>query len=126
MELTKDEKFSELPWLKSSQQKVSEYLNIEGQKVPPERTFLATSDIIESIFGKYKIFSSFSTCSEINEMILTLLLSTTEITPDKVVQAMESIQIADVNAWSKEVFGQSMLSKRKVAFSTEINYIKVA
>ena len=126
LELTDNEKFSELPWLKSSQQKVSEYLNIEGQKVPHEQTFLATSDIIESIFGKYKIFSSFSPCSEINEMILTLLLSTTEITPDKVVQAMESIQIADVNAWSKEVFGQSMLSKRKVAFSTEINYIKVA
>ncbi len=59
-------------------------------------------------------------------MILTLLLSTTELNPDKVVQAMESIQIADVTAWSKEVFGQSMLSKRKVAFSAEISYIKVA
>ncbi len=126
LELTKNEKLSELPSVQSSQQKVSEYLSIEGQKVPHERIFLATSDIIESIFGKYKIFSSFSPCSEINEMILTLLLSTTELTKDKVVQAMESIQIADVTAWSKEVFGQSMLSKRKVAFSTEINYIKVA
>ena len=126
LELIKTEKLSDLPWVQSSQQKVSEYLNIEGQKVPHGRFFLATSDIIESIFGKYKIFSSFSTCSEINEMILTLLLSTTELNPDKVVQAMESIQIADVTAWSKEVFGQSMLSKRKVAFSAEINYIKVA
>ena len=50
-------------------------------------------------------------------MILTLLLCTTEFTPDLVLQAMESIQIADLTAWSKEVFGQSMLSKRKVAFS---------
>ena len=126
LELTKTEKFSDLPWIQSSQQKVSEYLNIEGEKVPQEKIFLATSDIIESIFGKYKIFASFSPCSEINEMILTLLLSTTELTPDKVVQAMESIQIADVTAWSKEVFGQSMLSKRKVAFSSEINYTKIA
>jgi hypothetical protein len=39
---------------------------------------------------------------------------------------MESIQIADVTAWSKEVFGQSMLSKRKVAFSPRQNYTKVA
>ncbi len=59
-------------------------------------------------------------------MILTLLLSTTKLTPDKVLQAMDSIQIANVTAWSKEVFGQSMLSKRKVAFSTEGNYTKVA
>ena len=50
----------------------------------------------------------------------------TKLTPDKVLQAMESIQIADVTAWSKEVFGQSILSQRKLAFSTSINCIKVA
>ncbi|VEP18020.1 conserved hypothetical protein [Hyella patelloides LEGE 07179] len=124
LELT--EKFSDSPWVRASQEKVTQYLAIEAQKVPPNQTFLATSDIIESIFGKYKIFSDSSTCSEINEMILTLLLSTTKLTPDQVLQAMESIQIANVTAWSKEVFGQSMLSKRKVAFSTEENYTKVA
>ncbi len=124
LELTKE--FSDSPWIQSSQEKVTQYLAIEGQKVPVNQTFLATSDIIESIFGKYKIFSSSSTYSEINEMILTLLLCTTEFTPDLVLQAMESIQIADVTAWSKEVFGQSMLSKRKVAFSIEKNYTKVA
>ncbi len=42
-----------------------QYLAIEGQKLPPNQTFLATSDIIESIFGKYKIFSDSSPCSEI-------------------------------------------------------------
>ncbi len=126
LELIKTEKFSDFPWVQSSQQKVSEYLNIEGQKVPHGGFFLATSDLIESIFGKYKIFSSFSPCSEINEMILTLLLSTTELTPNKIIEAMETIQFADVTAWSKSVFGQSMLSKRKIAFSTEINYTQVA
>ncbi len=118
-------KFPDLPWIQASQKKVNQYLAIEGHKVPLNQTFLATSDIIESIFGKSKIFSDSSTCSEINGMILTLLLSTTELTPDKVLQAMESIQIAALTAWSKEVFGQSMLSKRKVAFSTQKNYTKV-
>ena len=124
LELTQE--FSDSPWVRASQEKVTQYLAIEAQKVPQNQTFLATSDIIESIFGKYKIFSDSSPCSEINEMILTLLLSTTEFTPDLVLQAMESIQIADVTAWSKEVFGQSMLSKRKVAFSPKRNYTKVA
>ncbi len=118
--------FPDSSWIRSSQEKVTQYLAIEGQKVPENQTLLATSDIIESIFGKYKIFSDSSNCSEINEMILTLLLCTTEFTPDLVLQAMESIQIADVTAWSKEVFGQSMLSKRKVAFSPSQNYTKVA
>ncbi len=59
-------------------------------------------------------------------MILTLLLSTTELTPNKIIEAMETIQITEVNAWSKEVFGQSMLSQRKLAFSSQNNCIKVA
>ncbi|MDJ0568618.1 MAG: hypothetical protein QNJ53_06185, partial [Pleurocapsa sp. MO_192.B19] len=99
---------------------------IEGQKIPLNQALIATSDIIESLFGKYKIFSSSSPCSEINEMILTLILSTIKLTPERVLQAMETIQITEVNAWSKEVFGQSMLSKRKLAFSSQNNFIKVA
>ncbi len=59
-------------------------------------------------------------------MILTLLLSTTKVTPDQVLQAMETIHLTDVNTWSQEVFGQSILSKRKLAFSTGKNYMKVA
>ena len=120
------ENFSDSAWIQSTQQKVSEYLAIEGEKIPKNQAFLATSDIIESIFGKYKIFASSSPNSEINEMILTLLLSTTKLTPDKVLQAMETIHLTDVDAWSQEVFGQSILSKRKLAFSTGKNYIKVA
>ena len=118
--------FSDSTWIQKTQQKVSQYLGIEGQKIPQNQAFLATSDIIESIFGKYKIFASSSSNSEINEMILTLVLSTTKLTPDKVLQAMETIHLNDVNAWSEEVFGQSMLSKRKLAFSTSTNCIKVA
>ena len=74
---------------------------IEGRKIPLNQAFLATSDIIESIFGKYKIFASSSPHSEINEMILTLFLSTIELTPDKVLHALESIHLTDVNALVK-------------------------
>ncbi len=119
-------KLPDSPWIQLTQQKVSQYLAIEGQKVPQNQAFLATSDIIESIFGKYKILASSSPCSEINEMILTLLLCTTELTPDKLMSAMETIHISELTDWSKEVFGQSMLSKRKLAFSVQKKYTKVA
>ena len=59
-------------------------------------------------------------------MILILLLCTTELTPDRVMSAMETIHISELTDWSKEVFGQSMLSKRKVAFSVQKEYTKVA
>ena len=99
--LNKKADFSDSLPIQSAQQKVTQYLTLEGQKVPCNQSFLATSDIIESIFGKYKIFSDFSPSSEINDLILTLLLSTTELTPDLVLQAMETVQIADVTALVK-------------------------
>ena len=119
LELT--DNFSDSIWIQKAQQKVSQYLGIEAQKIPLTQAFLATSDIIESIFGKYKIFASSVSNSEIavrqgarfprlgnahqdNEMILTLVLSTTKLTPDKVLQAMESIHVADINALVRRGF----------------------
>ena len=51
-----------------------------------------------------KIFASSSPNTEINKMILTLLLSNTKLTPDKVFQGMESIHLTDVNALVKRSF----------------------
>ena len=97
-------KFSDSSWIQSTKEKVSQYLAIESRKIPLNQAFIATSDIIESIFGKYKIFASSSPNSELNEMILTLLLSTTKLTPDKVLQGMETIHIHDVYALVKRSF----------------------
>ena len=40
-------------------------------------------------------------------------LSTIEITLELVKEAMESISFIDVVAWTKSIFGSSMLSRRK-------------
>jgi hypothetical protein len=45
--------------------------------------------------------------------ILLIPLSTIEITLDLVKEAMESISFIDVLAWTKSIFGSSMLSRRK-------------
>ncbi|MDJ0726940.1 MAG: hypothetical protein QNJ38_17705 [Prochloraceae cyanobacterium] len=51
-------------------------------------------------------------------MILSLVLSTTQITPDLIYSAMENITNQDVTDWIKSNFSQSILSKRKQAFSS--------
>lgn len=40
------------------QDNILEYITIKSTLIPTGKTFLATSDVIESIFGKYKHFSS--------------------------------------------------------------------
>ena len=92
---------------------VIEYLQEETCQIKPAETLLASSDIIESILGKYKIFSSSSPLKEIGKMLLTIPLCTIEIAATTVKQAMEKIRNCDVDDWAEKVFGPSMLSKRR-------------
>ncbi|MGK7872071.1 MAG: hypothetical protein AB4426_01765 [Xenococcaceae cyanobacterium] len=51
-------------------------------------------------------------------MILTIPLATLNFTVDLIKQALESITSVDVKTWSDQLFGLSMLSKRKMVFSS--------
>ncbi len=53
-------------------------------------------------------------------MVLSLFLFTTKLTPDKILEAMHSIDTNTLNNWVKSVFGQSIMAKRKEAFSKEV------
>jgi hypothetical protein len=101
------------PRVQHFKQQVVEYLAREGNQIPEDKTLLGTSDIIESIFGKYKLFSSERPLREIGKMVLTIPVFTTQITADLVKRAMESVRKIDVEEWSNRVFGRSMLSKRR-------------
>jgi hypothetical protein len=124
--LTKDSKkqfeqnlksFELLPQSQDFKQKIIAYLSEESAKVPDDKTLLGASDVIESLFGKYKWLSKESCLKELGKRILTLPLSTLSITYDLVKNALENISERDVQNWDKEVFGQSALSKRREAFS---------
>jgi hypothetical protein len=93
------------------------YLATESRNLPPSQSLLATSDIIESIFGKYKLFSAKSCLKEIGPMILTLPLCTIDITTAVVKQALETIRGIDVENWLHKNLGKSSLSNRKRMFN---------
>lgn len=97
--------------------RILEYLDAEGGKIPAERTLLASSDAIESVFGKYKAFTERSPLREIGQRVLMIPLFLTELTQDLVRQALETIRTADVRRWVQEHIGPSMLAKRIQALS---------
>jgi len=76
--------------------------------------------------GKYKQFSARCPFKEMGQMLLTMCLSTMNLTNTVVKNALEAISFADVEAWLAEVFGQSMLSKRKTLFSELVDDTKTA
>lgn len=74
------------------------------------------SDIIESVFGKYKLFSGKSPMKEIGKSVLTIPVFTGEIDYAEVKAAMESVSAADVKEWLDENIGVSLFAKRKKEF----------
>jgi hypothetical protein len=107
--------------LEDFQEQIFDYLTNQCEQISGEETFLATSDVIESLFGKYKQFSARCPLKEMGQMLLTICLSTMNLTTTVVKNALEAISFADVEQWLAEVFGQSMLSKRKTLFSANID-----
>lgn len=106
--------------------KIVEYISFETCKITTEDSILATTDVVESLFGKYKNFSSRCPLKDLRQMLLTIPLFTLELTNELVKKALESIQGIDLKDWVEQVFGLSMLSKRKTVFSATQNDIKSA
>ena len=112
--------------LQNLQINIFEYLNKQCEKLKDKGPFLASSDVIESIFGKYKQFSARCPFKEMGHMLLTICLSTMNLTADVVKNALETISFTQVEEWFCEVFGQSTLSKRKTLFRDNNDDMKTA
>jgi hypothetical protein len=105
--------FSLSPRLQRFRNLILAYLRSHIAPLSSDQTLLASSDVLESIFGKYKLFSAERSFKEIGQMVLTIPLFTTKLTPQRVKLALETISMSDVQSWAKQIFGQSMLSKRR-------------
>jgi hypothetical protein len=93
--------------------RIESYLVDETNKITTDLILLGSSDVIESLFGKYKNFAQRRPIKELGASILLIPLSTIEITMELVKAAMESISFMDVSTWTKSIFGSSMLSRRR-------------
>lgn len=99
---------------------VIDFLSEEGAKIPDEQTFLGTSDIIESTFGKYKYFSSRNPLKEVGKMILTIPVFIGKKTGKYIKTALEIVKCDALEEWAKDALGQSNLSKRRQAFNPKL------
>ena len=105
------------PSLWDFKNKIIQYISLEIAQIKTAAPILATTDVLESLFGKYKQFSSRCPLKDLRQMLLTIPLSTMNLTSDVIQNALETIRGKDLDQWVNDVFGQSMLSKRKTLFS---------
>jgi len=96
-------------------------LEVEASKVPVGETWLGCSDVIESLFGKYKQISKRSPLRTMGRLLLTLPLMTASLTVDLVQQAMENVSNRDLSQWAGVSLGNPSSAKRKRALGRARN-----
>lgn len=112
--------------LDSLKEQIINYLKIEMEKIKDDRTIVATTDVLESIFGKYKRFSSRCPLKEFRQMLLTIPLFTINLTSDLIQEALSLVSCHALSEWLNDVFGLSMLSQRKTVFNASFDDMEVA
>ena len=106
--------------------KLLDYLERETASLPSDKPWLGSSDIIESLFGKYKLFSARSPLKHMGHLILTLPLLTTKLTAELIKTALETVSFGAVENWYRKVFGISPLAKRRAVFQRKMVDIESA
>lgn len=97
--------------------KVATILRTEGKKVPDGQHYLGSSEIIESMFGKFKAMEDHHSSSGLTSLVLAIPALTGEISETEVYQAMNNISTSDVENWIDKNMGKTFLSKRRSALS---------
>lgn len=105
--------------LRSLKKEIMDYINEETAGIEDEQILLGSSDIIESVFGRYKWFSGKTPMKEVGRAVLAIPVFTGKFDEAEVKSAMESVSAKDVDDWLRQNIGESFFSKRKRAFSLQ-------
>jgi len=96
-------------------ERILEHVETESAKVPEDMAWLASSDIVESVFGKYKTFTAKGPLKEVGKLVLAIPAFVSDLSTHLIREAMESVRTVDVDRWVKTHLGKSMLAKRRNA-----------
>jgi hypothetical protein len=97
--------------------RVLSFVRQEGAKVPARQKYLGSSDVLESLFGKYNDLAAQAPCREITANVLMIPLLVTSLTADLLRQALETIRAQDVEEWLKEHLGPSPQKKKRAVLN---------
>jgi hypothetical protein len=89
----------------------------EGAKVPARQCFVGSTDVLESLFGKYKDLAEHGPIREVTASVLMFPLFVTTLTAGLLRQALESVHEQDVHIWLQENLGSSPQTKKRVVLA---------
>jgi hypothetical protein len=105
--------------IRNFQMKIKEILENEGKKVPVGKNYQGSSEIIESLFGKFKAIEDNHASSGLTSLILAIPALVGKINESIVAETLKKISVEDTEDWIEKNMGQTFLSKRRKALISE-------
>jgi hypothetical protein len=97
--------------------KIKMILQKEGEKIPYGAHYLGSSEILESLFGKFKYIEENQASSGLSSLVLSIPALVGKLDESIVQGALETISCFDIDAWIDRNMGKTFLSKRRQALS---------
>ena len=85
--------------------------------LPNTDKILFSSDILESVFGKYKNRVSDNPMASVSVLMLIIAAFTVNLTEEKIRKSIETVKTKDITKWSEENVAVSLFQKRKLLFA---------
>ncbi len=104
--------------VKSFYNKILDMLRMIELKIANSMSYLGSSEVLESLFGKFKAVEGDHASSGLTWLILAIPGLTGKMSESTVENAMMSVSISDITNWINENLGKTFLSKRKEALKS--------
>lgn len=96
-----------------------QFVREEGAKATAEERLVGSSEVIESLFGKWKRLEGEQAHSGLTGLVLVLGALVSSTTPDVIKHALETVPTKVVLAWCREKLGKTVQATRRMLFATE-------
>jgi hypothetical protein len=95
--------------------KIKTTLQIEEAKITDSKHHLGSSEIIESLFGKFKAIENVHASSGLSSLVLAVPALVGKLDEHILTDALKEISTNDLENWVENEMGQTYLSKRRQA-----------
>lgn len=119
-----EKKLTSSPETKQARQIQKELIGFvaeESFKAKPNERLLGSSEVLESVFGKLKRLEKDQAKNGFTGMLLSIAAMVASTTREVIQKAMEKIPTKKIPEWCSENIGQSVQSKRKKAFASQVD-----
>jgi hypothetical protein len=118
------QRLAEAGTLPRTQQLCAELLQFvtdEGAKATVGERLVGSSEVIESIFGKWKRLEGERPRSGLTGLVLALRAIVSHTTADVIREALESVPTKTVLTWCREKLGKTLQATRRTLFASQRN-----